>query len=256
MGHCSLENDGDDLHLVFYIMLFIYFIYFFYDLFFPDSRSLWSLFAISLIAVPFLFERYSGMYFPWKIKIVIILSLLLHTIGEVHRWYYDLPNYDKISHFLSSVAIGYLVFLFIILTSLYYGLRWRRAKIAFFILFVTTAFAFFWEWWELFSDAYFGSKFFWNMQDGFGDAIVNFCGAVFVAWDADSYLKDRSWSQVAGDFIRPGANGDYKMKWEVLPMPEYLEGPEATEGLCWLSNQEANLSASPSGESISSAGNE
>jgi hypothetical protein len=181
------------------------------------------MFAIVLIILPFLFESVSGLYVPWKIKNIIVLSLLFHTVGEVHRWYYNLPNYDKISHFISSVAIGYLVFLFIILIGLYYGLEWSIGKTAFFIIFLTMAFAFFWEWWELFSDAYFGSKFFWDMQDGFGDTIVNFSGAVLVAWDANRYLKGRTWKEIAGDFIRPDRRGHYRMRWEILPPSENLE---------------------------------
>jgi hypothetical protein len=222
MGYCSFESNATNLRRIFYALLLIYFLYFFYDIFFADSRSLWTLFAILLIIVPFLFEGYSGMYFPWKIKTIIVLSLLLHTIGEVHRWYYDLPHYDKISHLISSVAIGYLVFLFIILIGLYYGLGWTRFKAIIFIIFLTMAFAFFWEWWELFSDSYFGSKFFWDIRDGFGDALINLSGAIFVAWDANKYLKESTWTEVAGDFIRTGRTRPYRMRWEIRPLPENL----------------------------------
>lgn len=251
MNHCSFDGNTANLQRTFCALLLIYFLYFFYDIFFLDSRSLWTMFAILLTALPFLFESASGMYVPWKIKNIIVLSLLFHTVGEVHRWYYNLPNYDKISHFISSVAIGYLVFLFIILIGLYYGLQWSTGKTIFFIILLTMAFAFFWEWWELFSDAYFGSKFFWDGLDGFGDTIVNFCGAVLVAWDVNRYLKARTWKEIAGDFIRPEKRGHYRMRWEVLPPSETL-GLGRSDGKSLCNDGKKRAAFRASGEECSS----
>lgn len=199
-------------------MLFlIYLLYFFCDFFYQESgRYLWTLLAIIFITIPFGFERISGMYFPWEIKIVITLSLLLHTAGEFHRWYYTLMHYDKISHFASAAGIAYLVFLFIILIRLYYGLEWNARKMAFVIILMTCAFALFWEWWEIFSDSYFGSKFFWNMQDGVGDAAANIAGGIIVAWDTKNFLEVKSHEEIAQEFILRDENGHNALNWSTI----------------------------------------
>jgi hypothetical protein len=205
------------LRWIFYSLLLIYILYLFRDLFLGDldqpGRFLWTAFAILLLLLPFAFERISEMYFPWEIKIVVVLSLLLHTMGEFHRWYYTLTHYDKLTHIVSAMGVAYLVFLFIIIIELYFGLEWSEHKAIFFIILMTLAFAFYWEWWEIFSDHYFGSKFFWNMQDGIGDTIANTIGAVFVAWNVSSYLRIRSCEEIANDFLMR----DVGFNWYVSP---------------------------------------
>ena len=212
------------LRTIFYISFFIYLLYFLYDFFYMESgRYLWTLFAISLILIPFAFEKLTRMYFPWEIKILIILSLLLHTAGEFHGWYYTLTHFDKISHMLSAAGIAYLVFIFIILVELYYGLVWKIPRIIVFIILMTASFALFWEWWEIFSDNYFGSKFFWDFRDGVGDAAANIAGAIIVSLDVNKYLKKRTYEEVAEDFIIPDEGGRYAMKWAFLPIEKEKE---------------------------------
>jgi hypothetical protein len=204
MDFIGSRENTEALRQICFVLFIVYIFYFLYDFFLGDEmRALWTLFAILLALIPFLFERYFGLYFPWIIKITIILSMLLHTAGEVHRWYYIYaPYYDKISHVVSTLAISYLIFFFIIFVILYTELKWTGNKVIFFIIFLTMAFAFFWEWWELFSDQYFGSGFFWDMPDGVSDIIVDFLAASYVALSANEYLKKRSWKEVSRDFVR------------------------------------------------------
>ncbi len=220
------------LRITFYTLFSIYLLYLLYDLFCIDSgRYLWTLFAITLILIPFGFERLAGVYFPWEIKNVIIISLLLHTAGEFHRWYYTLTHFDKLSHMFSAAGIAYLVFLFIILIELYYGLEWKPTRIIFIIVLMTASFALFWEWWETFSDSYFGSKFFWDMQDGIGDAAANIAGAIIVSVDVNKYLKKRSPKEIAEDFIVADGCGHYAMKWAVLPNEKAKECEDIEENI-------------------------
>jgi hypothetical protein len=203
MDFIGSRENARVLRQVCLALFIVYFFYLFYDFLLGDGmRALWTLFAIALALIPFLFERYFGLYFPWVIKITIILSMLLHTTGEFHRWYYIYaPYYDKISHVVSSLAISYMVFFFIIFVILYTELKWNGNKVIFSIIFMTMAFAFFWEWWELFSDQFFGSSFFWDMPDGISDIIVDLLAATYVALSANAYLRNRSWDDVSRDFI-------------------------------------------------------
>jgi hypothetical protein len=224
------EERTRNLHVIFYFLLVIYAFYMIYDIFIGDiSRFLWSSFAVLLVALPFMFERYSGMYMPWEIKITIVLGLLLHTIGEVHRFYYILPNYDKISHFISSIAIGLLVFLFLIFIELYYGIEWSTTKVIIFVILLAMAFGLFWEGWEIFSDRYLGSKFFWNQMDGISDVIVDFFGAVYVAFMAGEYFKGRSLDEIAHDFLIRDEKGHYRWRWSVFPIEDSIELPQESE---------------------------
>ena len=110
-----------------------------------------------------------------------------------------------------------LIFIFLIFIELYYGIEWKNNQAAFFIIMITICFALYWEWWELFSDHNYGSKFFWDMQDGIGDTIVNSAGAVIAAWDVGRYLKGRSREDIARDFIIEDENNGYKARWAILP---------------------------------------
>lgn len=203
MDFIDYREEARWLRLCCCALFLIYISYLFYDVLLGDmKRALWTLLAIALALLPFLFESYFGMYFPWKIKIMIILSLLLHTAGEVHRWYYlYAPYYDKLSHVVSSLTISYLIFMFIIFVTLYTELRWDGYKVVFSIVFLSMAFGFFWEWWELFSDQHFGSSFFWDMPDGVSDIIVDFIAALYVALFANGYLSNKSWEDIYRDFI-------------------------------------------------------
>lgn len=214
MDFIDFRGNVGSLRLCYCALFLIYVSYLLYDLLLGDiKRALWTMLAILLALLPFLFEGYFGMYFPWKIKIMIILSMLLHTAGEIHRWYYIYaPFYDKLSHIASSLAISYLIFLFIIFVTLYTELKWDGYKVIFFIIFLTMAFGFFWEWWELFSDQHFGSSFFWDMQDGVSDIIVDFLAASYVALSANDYLKNRSWKDMSRDFVRKDMEKFYGVK--------------------------------------------
>jgi hypothetical protein len=214
MDFIDSRENARGLRLCCGALFLIYISYFLYDIFFGNMmRALWTLLAITLALLPFLFEGYFGMYFPWSIKIMVVLSLLLHTAGEVHRWYYIYaPYYDKISHVVSSLAISYLIFMFIIFVTLYTELRWEGYKVIFFIVFLAMAFAFFWEWWELFSDQHFGSSFFWDMPDGVSDIIVDFIAALYVSLFANGYLSNKSWKDVSRDFITKDAKKIYGLE--------------------------------------------
>ena len=145
------------LRIIFYCVVMIYILYFVYDIFLGSeklSRYLWAIYALFPILIPFYFERIAGVYIPWTIKIFLILSLLIHAIGEFQRYYYLYPNFDVISHLISSIAIASLVCLFVLYVLLYYGLEWKRSKIMFIIIFMTISFGLFYEWLEIFSDTY------------------------------------------------------------------------------------------------------
>lgn len=214
MDFIGSRENAEALRQICFALFVIYILYFAYDLLLGDEmRALWTLFAIILALIPFLFERYFGLYFPWVIKITIILSMLLHTTGEVHRWYYIYaPYYDKISHIVSTLAISYLIFFFIIFVTLYTELKWTANKVIFFIIALSMSFAFFWEWWELFSDQYFGSSFFWDMPDGVSDIIVDFLAASYVALFANGYLRNRTWDDVSRDFVKIDIKKLYGLK--------------------------------------------
>ena len=208
------------LRIIFYCVVMIYILYFVYDIFLGSeklSRYLWAIYALFPILIPFYFERIAHVYIPWTIKIFLILSLLIHAIGEFQRYYYLYPNFDVISHLISSIAIASLVCLFIIFVLLYYGLEWKRSKIMFIIILMTVIFGLFYEWLEIFSDMYFGSKFSWELRDSTADIMVDSLGAILVAWYTNNYLKERTMRTVASDFLVPEIDGHYKLQWAILP---------------------------------------
>ena len=49
-----------------------------------------------------------------------------------------------------------------------------------------------------------------------------------MAWDSERYLESRSYKDVAADFLIQDKNGQYKIKWEVLPELDNI-GPNQSE---------------------------
>ena len=82
-------------------------------------------------------------------------------------------------------------------------------------------------------------------------AVLNFCGAVLVAWDVNRYLKARTWKEIAGDFIRPEKRGHYRMRWEVLPPSETL-GLGRSDGKSLCNDGKKRAAFRASGEECSS----
>jgi hypothetical protein len=166
-------------------------------------RAIWGLCAVILAALPAFFEWKDGWIFPWPMKFLIGLTLVMHIGGGINSWYFDLyPVYDKIGHLVASMTIALLLFLFLLFLEYYDVVHLGRRKIILVITVVTLFFGFCWEAAEYIIDVNLLSTYFVTSWDSFFDTIFNILGAGYIAFHANEYLKLESPAKVFKRFVK------------------------------------------------------
>ncbi len=81
-------------------------------------RARWGFVALTIALLPVLAEYFFRIIFPWPMKFLITLALILHMAGGIFEFYFTLyPIYDKIAHLVSSMAIAFLFFVTILIIA-------------------------------------------------------------------------------------------------------------------------------------------
>ena len=166
-------------------------------------RAIWGFCAVLLVTLADLVERRRGWIFPWPVKFLIGLSLVMHIGGGIESWYFSLyPIYDKIAHLVSSMTISLLVFLFLLFLSYYQVIHPKRWQILFLIVFVSLFFGLCWEIAEYVIDQNLLSTYWVNFNDSVFDTIFNIIGTGYIAFHANEYLKLEPPEKVYTRFVR------------------------------------------------------
>jgi hypothetical protein len=153
-------------------------------------RAVWGFCAVILAALPAFFEWKDGWIFPWPVKFLIGLTLVLHIGGGIESWYFAFyPVYDKIAHLVASMTIALLLFLFLLFLEYYNVVHLGRKGILAVIIIVTLSFGFCWEAAEYLIDVNLLSTYFVTSWDSVLDTFFNILGVGFIAYHANEYLK-------------------------------------------------------------------
>ena len=166
-------------------------------------RARWAFVALVVALLPAAAERLTGIRFPWPMKFLITLALILHSAGGAFGLYFSLyPIYDKIAHLVASVAIAYLLFVVILVTGgifrKYPGRVWICCGIFLGVMLLGLS----WEYEELFIDLSTGTTYFVNPADSFFDMVFNIIGSAYIVLIVNAYLKSESFEQLYQRFIR------------------------------------------------------
>jgi hypothetical protein len=166
------------------------------------SRAKWAFVGLAIALLPVAAERLTGIRFPWPMKFLITLSLVLHLAGGVFGFYFSLyPIYDKIAHLVASMAVAYLIFIVILVIGGLFKKYPGRAWIAWGIFLVVMGLGLSWEYTELFIDLSSGTTYFVNPYDSFFDMVFNTLGSAYIALIVNAYLKSESFEHLYQRFI-------------------------------------------------------
>ena len=166
------------------------------------SRARWAFVGLAIALLPVAAEWLTGIRFPWPMKLLITLSLVLHLAGGVFGFYFSLyPIYDKIAHLVTSIAVSFLIFMVILVAGGLFKKHPGRAWIACGIFLIAMVLGLFWEYAELFIDLSSGTTYFVNRYDSFFDVVFNTLGAAYIALTVNSYLKTESFEHCYHRFI-------------------------------------------------------
>ena len=166
-------------------------------------RATWGFLAVALAALPATVEWRKGWIFPWFVKFLIGLTMVMHIGGGIFGWYFDYyPVYDKIAHTVSSSTLALLVFLFLLFLEASSVLHLGRRGIVVTLVVVTFSLGVAWEIVEYLIDARFLSTYFLGVNDSLLDTLFNILGTGYIAYHANEYLKHGSPEMLFGRFIR------------------------------------------------------
>ncbi len=139
--------------------------------------------GIIICSIPILLKRVWNFKLPVIIDFLIVLSLFLHVgMGGVFDVYCAFPNFDIVTHFVSSVLIAFLALIAIYLLDKYWdGLYINIYAIAFAVVVITMAFGVVWEFGEWTSDALFKLEAQISLHNTMTDLLVDTIGGIFMA---------------------------------------------------------------------------
>jgi hypothetical protein len=167
------------------------------------TRAQWGFIAFAIALLPALAEYLTSVIFPWPMKFLITLSLILHIAGGIFGFYFTFyPLYDKIGHLISSIAIAFIFFVMIMILAGMTGKHFSRTIVAIGIFVPVMLFALAWEYAELNIDSLAGSTYFVNTNDSFFDMVFNIIGASYFVLNIHAYMKNESLNSLYRRFIR------------------------------------------------------
>ncbi len=149
----------------------------------------WGAFATVLTFAPQMIKRRFKVTLPWELNFLIILSLFLHLGGIVRDWYYIIPLYDKMAHFIASATIAILGFVAAVIVDQYTDIDMNEYMIVFIIIIFTVAIGTFWEISEFVYDSLTGAGMQKSLNDTMWDLIFDVAGGVIIAFFGWGYLK-------------------------------------------------------------------
>lgn len=156
-------------------------------------RARWAFIAVALALLPALCEKITGIRFPWLMKFLLTLALLMHMAGGIFLLYFTLyPLYDKICHLVAAMAVAFLLFIFILVLGGLTGRNYRRETVVASIFIAAFILGLGWEYAEFRLDIRSGSTYFVNPFDSVFDMIFNIIAAAYMAANLKEYLKQES----------------------------------------------------------------
>ena len=166
------------------------------------GRFRWGIVAVCIALLPVAGEILTPVIFPWLMKWLITLPLILHMAGGLYGFYFTgYPVYDKVCHLAASVAIAFIIFETILVLSYVFDWKPSRATILATIFSMSIFFAFAWEYAEYNLDAFSGSTFFLGFEDSAWDMVFNTIGTGFVLYWISRYMEREPFDQMIRRFF-------------------------------------------------------
>jgi len=156
--------------------------------------------AIIVSLVPTLLKRNYQITLPLVLEILITIALILHVGGGLFGAY-SIPNYDTLTHFISSFLVAFLAFVIIYILHVYWdGLIMDKYAMAFVVVIATIAMGVVWEFNEWITDIIFGTNEQWGYIDTIKDLFIDTLAGIFMAIIGVSMIKRGSFDEMTEEF--------------------------------------------------------
>ena len=160
--------------------------------------------SMALLVLPVLFERKIVVTLPFGTKSVIALALFLHIAGGINRWYWKfMPYYDKLAHGVSALALGLLIFSFLLVLD-YWEFRVRPSRILVWMFVLVFLFGLGWEVGEYYIDVLVQSSYNNGVTDSVLDVVSKTIGAIAAMAMASRYMGSLPPGQSPGSLLLHG----------------------------------------------------
>jgi len=156
--------------------------------------------AIIVSLVPTILKRNHQITLPPVLEILVTFTLILH-IGGGLLGAYGIPNYDTLTHFISSFLVAFLAFVIIYILDEYWdGLMMDKYAMAFVVIFTTIAMGVVWEFNEWITDIIFGTTEQWGYTDTIKDLFIDTLAGIVMAIIGVTMIKRGSFEEMTEEF--------------------------------------------------------
>jgi len=156
--------------------------------------------AIIVSLVPTILKRNYQITLPPVLEILVTFTLILH-IGGGLLGAYGIPNYDTLTHFISSFLVAFLAFVIIYILDEYWdGLMMDKYAMAFVVIFTTIAMGVVWEFNEWITDIIFGTTEQWGYTDTIKDLFIDTLAGIVMAIIGVTMIKRGSFEEMTEEF--------------------------------------------------------
>jgi hypothetical protein len=155
--------------------------------------------AIIVSFVPTILKRNYQITLPLILDILITFALILHVGGGL-LGAYNIPNYDILTHFISSFLVAFLAFVIIYILHVYWdGLIMDKYAMAFLVVITTIAMGVVWEFNEWITDLIFKTSEQWGYNDTIRDLFIDTIAGITMAIIGVSMIKSGSFDELTGE---------------------------------------------------------
>ena len=145
--------------------------------------------ALIVSSVPTILKRNYQITLPLVLEILITIALILHVGGGL-LGAYSIPQYDSLTHFVSSFLVAFIAFVIIYILDEYWdGLMMDKYAMAFVVVIATIAMGVVWEFNEWITDIIFGTYEQWGYNDTLKDLFIDAIAGLLMAGVGVALIK-------------------------------------------------------------------
>jgi hypothetical protein len=156
--------------------------------------------ALIVSSVPTILKRNYQITLPLVLEILITIALILHVGGGL-LGAYSIPQYDSLTHFVSSFLVAFIAFVIIYILDQYWdGLMMDKYAMAFVVVIATIAMGVVWEFNEWITDIIFGTFEQWGYNDTIKDLFIDALAGILMAAVGVALIKRGKFDEITGSF--------------------------------------------------------
>lgn len=198
MNKFSLRFGGVILSYFLKIIIVIFLIISIYN-----KHWIWifgSSLALIVSLIPSVLKRNYQITLPLVLEIFITIALILHVGGGL-LGAYSIPQYDSLTHFVSSFLVAFIAFVIIYILDEYWdGLMMDKYAMAFVVIIATIAMGVIWEFNEWITDIIFGTYEQWGYIDTLKDLFIDSLAGILMAVVGVALIKRGRFDDLTEEF--------------------------------------------------------